>query len=214
MDFTVILFYRYFLITNVADIKEKLQSKCEDLSLLGRILVAKEGLNGTLASDQAENIHAFIQFVEVELSVAGIDWKFSSATGESSPFRELTIKEVNELVSSGSAKDLIDSFVHFDSNTFGGLNGTGKHLNPREFHDMMLNSKSIEEKLETNNRRSDPIVIDIRNEYEYAIGHFENAVPLHTTTYAETWKALDAIVQKEGLRLICCYRWIYFSIIL
>eukprot|EP00960_Hanusia_phi_P067223 766576-Hanusia_phi.AAC.3 len=42
-----------------------------------------------------------------------------------------------------------------------------------------------------------PLLLDIRNMYEYEIGRFQAATPIHTSTFKETWKMLDDILQNE-----------------
>lgn len=58
-SYKVILFYRYVPIVNVEGLREILLLKCHELSLLGRILVATEGINGTLAGNP-EKIDEFV----------------------------------------------------------------------------------------------------------------------------------------------------------
>ena len=180
----VILFYRYVEILDeeqnmFIDIWIK---KCTELEILGRILVASEGVNGTLAGTP-QAIESFIKFfVSLDLRFEKIDWKFSSGTG-SLPFLNLTIKKVKEIVSTGQIGSFINQRVEFDSQTFGGLSGTGQHLSPEQFH------SAVEEK--------DGVLLDIRNEYEFGIGHFEGAVGLGTFTYSETFTALDQLLERN-----------------
>ena len=47
-------------------------------------------------------------------------------------------------------------------------------------------------------KNEDAIILDIRNEFEYDIGHFDGAVNLRTFTYAETWSALDKLLDYKS----------------
>jgi UPF0176 protein len=149
--------------------------------LLGRILIATEGINGTLAGSE-ENIHAFIEHMNLDQRFKGVDWKFSAGSGKLI-FSDLHVKLVKEIISTGEMRTFIDQHIAFNEDSFGGISGTGVHLTPEDFHDAIL--------------RDDGIIIDVRNEFEFEIGHFKGAKNLMTNTYSETWKALDDIIEKE-----------------
>lgn len=178
MEYKVILFYRYVPIEQPDVLQTNLRAKCEELSLLGRILLANEGINGTLAGSR-ENVDAFVAFMVSDERFAAIDWKDSYGAGKL-PFPVLSVKIVPEIVSSGSRGKELKDKLHFDSATFGGLAEAGKHLTAEEFHRGL----------------DDPncVLLDIRNHFEYDIGHFENAVNIGTYTYAETFDKLDSLL--------------------
>lgn len=182
--YSVVLFYQYISIECVENYLTILRELCGSLYLLGRILVSKEGLNGTLAgSDLA--IKTFVDHVSNIFPLVKIDWKFSNGSGDSLPFGDLHIFEVKELISTGYAKHFIDQQIQFDPTRFGGLAGNGEHLTPQEFH------SEIE--------KGDNIIIDVRNEMESAIGKFENAIPLNTVVYSESWSKIDKIIEEYHL---------------
>lgn len=178
MEYKVILFYRYVAIDQPEVLENSLRAKCEELSLLGRILLATEGINGTLAGSR-ENVDAFVSFMVSDDRFSAIDWKDSFGAGKL-PFPVLSVKIVPEIVSSGSRGKQLKDTMHFDPATFGGLAETGKHLTAEEFHRGL----------------DDPncVLLDIRNHFEYDIGHFENAVNIGTYTYAETFDKLDSLL--------------------
>lgn len=60
--------------------------------------------------------------------------------------------------------------------------GTGTHLEPEEFHEALQKDENA-------------IVLDIRNEFEYDIGHFKGATNLKTFTYSETWSAMEKALE-------------------
>lgn len=152
---------------------------------MGRVLVAPEGVNGTLAGREAA-VDEFIEECKKVEELNNVDWKINVAVGDKLPFNDLHIKLVPELIGCGEQRTFIDSHISFDSTSFGGLKGTGVHLTASDFHEALGSSSE--------NR----ILLDIRNEFEYDIGHFQGAVSLGTNTYAETWKALDNIFAEPG----------------
>lgn len=155
MDYTVVLFYRYVFITDVEYLCKCLKIECKKHSLLGRILIAEEGINGTLAGAE-ECIALFVEYLKSDDRFKMVDWKFSRGFGSRLPFPDLFIKSVKEIVSCGSARSHINEKVTFNADSFGGLGGTGIHLTPADFHQALKTDSTA-------------VIIDVRNNYEYVI---------------------------------------------
>jgi predicted sulfurtransferase len=194
---------------------QRLELYCKDLcmrlGLKGRILIAAEGVNGTLSAATTETLQRFITTMEAldillefgqppeycddsdskshalpenqictglsshskldERMFSNIDWKLSAAktskqsnNGSGSlpsesertpflqPFPDLKVSIVKEIISTGCEVSVDDI------NDFG-----GQHLSPSEFHDCLL-------------QNPDAVLIDVRNTFEHAIGHFVHPV--------------------------------------
>ena len=133
--YNVILFYRYVNIVDVEALVCKLKEVCNFQGLLGRILVAPEGINGTLAGSSS-GIDAFVDRMKRDERFCKVDWKFSFIESGSSclPFLSLSIRETKEIISSGRSKAFISSNTDYCSESFGGLSGSGEHLTPADFH--------------------------------------------------------------------------------
>jgi UPF0176 protein len=185
--YTVVLFYRYVKVAKPQELCNALRKCCIRLGLLGRILVAEEGINGTLAGLPL-SVDSFIQEMKADDRFSKVDWKSTTvASGATKlPFLNLSIREVTEIVSSGRQRDFISSQTQFDGDTFGGITGTGTHLTPEAFHHNLHSSKDNER-----------ILLDVRNQFEYDIGHFKSAQSLNCATYAETWTNMDSILKNE-----------------
>ena len=181
-NYSVILFYRYVEIDDLFCLRDFFQTLCTSNGILGRILIADEGINGTVAG-APDSISSFI--ATVDRRFRNIDWKISEGVGPL-PFNDLHIKSVKELISTGRARQFIHSNTAYSDDAFGGLSGTGTHLSAGQFHEALSQDKES------------GIIIDVRNDFEYSIGHFEGAVSLKTNTYAESWKVLDDIIEKES----------------
>lgn len=181
--YKVVLFYRYAVVEDVELLIGSLMKTCSGLGLLGRILVSSEGINGTLAGS-FDSIDRFDVIIRQDDRFRAIDLKYSTGSGENLPFIDLSVRRVDEIISCGQgARQFIDSNITFDPDSFGGIQGTGIHLSPEEFHVGVQSKESI--------------VLDIRNKFEYDIGHFEKAVGLDTFQYAETFDTLDNILSCE-----------------
>jgi UPF0176 protein len=184
--YTVILFYRYVIINDAEVLIEELLKICTEIGILGRILIANEGINGTLAGS-VTGIDFFIQYMKEDERFCNIDWKTSHVKTNSEeleehsnkdmnsdknsvsrsegnmtdslPFLCLSIRKVKEIISSGRSKDFINSNLSFDTDSFGGLSGTGEHLTPTAFHNALEDLN-----------KEDGMLLDIRNQFEYSIG--------------------------------------------
>jgi len=149
-DYVILLFYKYVEIKNPEELMNEQRELCEKLELKGRIIVATEGINGTVEGTK-ENIKQYIKTVEMNSIFKGINWKKSIGTGNA--FKKLKVKVRDEIVTTG-----------FPKKDFGPLNKvTGKHLDAPELY------KWYEEKKEF-------YVVDMRNDYEYEIGRFKNSI--------------------------------------
>jgi UPF0176 protein len=180
----VILFYKYYPFSKeeVSILVEDCKSYCDIHQILGRVLIACEGINGTLAGSP-EDIASFISYFEMTVKIGPIDWKYSSGEAEDLPFLSLSVREAKELIAPGNERNFINRHIKYDPTCFGGLKGTGKHLSPAEFHQGI--------------QQADSLIVDVRNEFEYNIGHFAASKNLKTFTYAETWKSLDLMLGEQ-----------------
>ena len=154
----VLLFYKYVAIADVEALCADQRALCERLRLLGRVLIAAEGVNGTL-SGPAAAVREYVERMSAHPLFSGVDWKtgpHQPAAGGALPFPDLLVKQVKRIVSLGAA-DSIDP-----------ARG-GTHLSPREFHEAVEGAAQ---------GRDDVVVVDVRSTYEHAIGHFEGAAPL------------------------------------
>lgn len=159
----IILFYKYVTIQSPNAVKEELLSLCQNLGLKGRILLATEGINATLAG-KLTAINDFISYMSVHSLFDGIDFKDSSGTLNDFPRLEIKVKQ--EIVKLGIAPDKLTA-----------LEG-GKHLSPREAHALIESNKNL-------------VILDARNNYESRIGTFEKAIKPDINTFREFPSYID-----------------------
>jgi UPF0176 protein len=148
MYYTVLLFYKYVTIKDTPALMAYLRGVCEALSLKGRIILAEEGINGTLEG-RTEDAEKFLELFLADRRFKNIDVKKSEGTGEAFP--KLSIKVRNEIVSTQFPK-------HIDPRK-----KTGKHLKPEELYKWYEEGKDF-------------VVVDMRNSYEIKSGFFEKTV--------------------------------------
>lgn len=156
MDYRVLLYYKYVTIEDTDAFVREHRALCERLGLLGRILVAQEGINGTV-SGTAEAAEAYMDALHADPRFADMPFKIDEADGHA--FKKLIIKVRPEIVRLG-----LDSDVN-------PLQRTGRRLSPKEFYEAM--------------QQEDVVVIDARNDYEYNVGHFKGAVAPTVKTFRD-----------------------------
>lgn len=152
-DFSVLIYYKYELI-NKPDLEvSKHRFLCEKFNLKGRILIAKDGINGTVEG-QNEDTQNYIKELQKDDFYQDIYFKKSSGKGDSFP--KLQVRTRDEIVTTMlDYKDEIGPLVGV----------TGKYITPKELHSLFDSTEEY-------------YIIDMRNDYEYSAGHFQNSVLL------------------------------------
>lgn len=145
----IILFYKYVYLENPQDIKKTQEEICRSLGLKGRIILAHEGINGTLGGTDQALAH-YIAFMNNSHEFKNIDFKESSA--QSDDFPRLMIKVKSEIVNLGLNPQAITP------------QQGGQHLTPAQAHELLKN------------KPNDLIILDGRNNYESRVGAFEGAI--------------------------------------
>lgn len=146
-QYRVLLYYKYVLIDNPEQFAEDHLKFCKDLGLKGRILVAGEGINGTV-SGTVEQTDRYMSEMKNDPRFEDMVFKIDESEGHA--FKKMHVRHRDELVTLRLEDDI-------DPNEL-----TGKYLEPKEFYEAM--------------QREDTIVVDARNDYEYDLGHFRGAV--------------------------------------
>lgn len=173
----VVSFYRFADVAQPVRLAEELQRLCESLALLGTVLVASEGINGTLAGDAA-SICRVLEFAGVALGRGvPLDGRWTEAA--SAPFRRLRIRVKPEIVTLGRP-DIRPQ------------DATGKHLSPIEWNARL--------------DQPDTLVIDTRNRYEVEVGTFPKAVDPGTDRFrqfADYAASLPAADRRRPVAMFC-----------
>lgn len=145
----ILLFYKYIDITYPGQIKKWQERLCKQLNLKGRIIIAQEGINGTLGGN-SEALNEYKQEVSAHPLFGHIDFKESD--GDSDYFPRLRVVVRNEI-----------TYLGLDPSVITAKNG-GIHLAPEQAHKLMETpSKEL-------------VIFDARNNYESRIGTFKNAI--------------------------------------
>ena len=152
----VVSFYRFTDVADPEKIRGRLQVECDKAGLLGTILVASEGVNGTLAGDR-EAVQSIFSWLHENLLLSNeIKGRWTEA--DEAPFRRMRVKIKKEIVTLGRPDIRPDK-------------ATGKHVGVNEWNALISDPNTL--------------VIDTRNHYEFEVGTFKNAVDPETDSFRD-----------------------------
>ncbi|MBP6925580.1 MAG: rhodanese-related sulfurtransferase [Candidatus Pacebacteria bacterium] len=146
---TIILFYKYTHLDNPQEFLDVEKERCKRLGMTGRTIIAAEGINGTYEGT-TENIEQYIKEFTADPRFADVSFKKSPGNGKAFP--RLSIKLRPELVT-----------LRLEDYDFNPADFTAEHLSPEQLDAWYAN-------------KEDFVIIDMRNDYEHAVGHFENSI--------------------------------------
>ncbi|HEX8548287.1 MAG TPA: rhodanese-related sulfurtransferase [Cytophagaceae bacterium] len=153
--YKILLYYCYTTIADPEQFREEHHLFCLSLNLKGRIIVAGEGLNGTISGLHAD-CETYMATLKADERFKTIDFKLEEYPQHA--FQKLHVRVKPEIVHS--------SLTHIDP-----TEKTGIHLEPAEF-----------KKLKDD---EDVIVLDVRSNYEHSVGRFRNAMTLDMENFRE-----------------------------
>jgi len=173
----VILYYNFQSIKNPEQFCVDHKKKCLSLDLLGRVYIAGEGINGTLAGTH-ENILKYKEYLRSLSGFEGTEFKEDQC--DNIPFRKLIVKTRPEVVTL-NAPETIDLSRE-----------QGKRLMPDEWKKVLESDE-------------DYVLIDTRNDYEWKIGHFEDAILPDVENFFDFPQWIDrADINHEKKILLYC----------
>lgn len=178
MENQILLYYKYVTVSDPEALKIAQKALCEELGLKGRIIIAKEGINGTVGGS-VEATEEYIKRMGANPLFGNIHWKKSF--GPSDTFPRLTIKVREEIVTTKITDVELDPTKE-----------TATHLKPEELHSWYREGKNFK-------------VIDMRNTYEINIGTFKDSVDPETINFRDLPKSLDKLkVHKDETVVTVC----------
>jgi len=147
--------YRFARFADCASLRAPLERVCQDQGVRGTLLLAAEGINGTIAGSDA-GISAVLDHIRGLPDCAETDVKFSTAS--TMPFHRMKVRLKREIVTMGQPD--IDPRA-----------SVGTYVSPQDWNALIADP--------------DTIVIDTRNDYEVATGTFERAIDPKTASFRE-----------------------------
>lgn len=163
----VVAMYHFVQLDDYMDMKPLLLALCAENGLMGTILLAKEGLNGTIAGPRA-SIDILLAYLRADSRFEKFQYKESYTNRY--PFRRMRVRLKREIVTMGVPDT--------DPNKL-----SGERVDAKRWNDLMLDP--------------DVITIDTRNFYEHDIGTFENAISPATKTFRDFPNFVDSQLDPE-----------------
>ncbi|CAM4379544.1 MAG: hypothetical protein LEGION0403_FIIPPAGN_00681 [Legionella sp.] len=146
-------FYKFVPIDNYESMREPLLAQMNTHHVKGSIILAAEGINGSVAGPR-ENIDRFYQCMRQDVRLA--DLRFKETVDKENPFEKARVKLRTEIVSMGISN--VDP-----------LKTVGTYLSPEKWNELIQDPEVI--------------LIDTRNDYEYDLGTFKNAINPNTENF-------------------------------
>ncbi len=171
-------FYRYIKIADTQSMRDSLYREWTELNVLGRVYLAKEGINAQISipepnwDDFIINLDNHSEFSKMDIKSALIENGIS--------FLKLIVRIKNKIVADGINDETFDS------------SNVGKYLSALEFNAAMEEPNAI--------------VVDMRNYYESEIGHFENAICPDVDSFKESLHTVkeQLTIKKDSKILLYC----------
>ena len=170
-----ISFYQYFFIEDTQQFRDDMYKALAALNVFGRIYIAHEGINAQVSFPQS-NLEGFKNYL---CSIGPLkDLRLNIAVDDDGKsFWVLKIKVRNKIVADGIEDPLFD------------MRKKGKYVNAEEFNQLTSDVKTI--------------VVDMRNHYEYEVGHFANAIEVPSDTFREQLPmAAQMLADKKDSNII------------
>jgi len=175
--YRVLLYYKYVTIEDHENFAQEHLAFCKELGLKGRILVAREGINGTV-SGTVEQTDAYMAAMHAHPLFHDMTFKIDEADRHA--FRKIFVRARSELVTFRLEDDINPHEI------------SGKRLKPAQFYEAL--------------QQEDVIVLDGRNDYEYDVGHFRGAIRPQVESFREfpEWIRNNLAQHKDKKILTYC----------
>ncbi len=172
----VVSLYRFFDVADPDAFCEALREVCDKHKLLGTMLVATEGFNGTLAGSE-ESVRAVMNWIRMRFDIVQeLDARWTDAA--QAPFRKMRVKVKKEIVTLGRA----DILPH---------KKTGEHVDAARWNELIADP--------------DVVVIDTRNHYEVELGTFPGALDPGNDSFREFPAFANELAEQSTQRSLAMF---------
>ncbi len=163
---TIISAYKFIYLKELILLQKELQNKCTTQQIVGTIILSKEGINIAISGSKI-NISNFVKYLHNKPLFADIKIKYSKSSNR--PYRRLCVKIKSEIITTKA-----------------------EHILPYKKHVPYIETGQLQEWLKSN---KDFYLLDTRNDYEYKIGTFANAIKLPINCFSEFSNAIKNHLQ-------------------
>ena len=154
-SYLIAALYHFVSLPDFKDLRQPLLAQCERNGVTGTLLLAHEGINGTIAGPQ-DGVRAVLDYLRSDPRMARLEHK--EAWSDDRPFYRMKVKLKREIVTMG--------VTDIDPATM-----AGDYVEPAQWNALIEDP--------------DVVVVDVRNDYEVAIGTFKAAIDPKTATFSD-----------------------------
>ena len=167
-DFLTAALYKFVELPDHAELQAPLLACCEAQGVKGTLLLAAEGINGTIAG-RSDDVHAVLAFLRNDPRLASLEHKEAHAARM--PFYRMKVRLKREIVTLG-VPDVHPALM------------AGRYVKPQDWNDLIAEPGLV--------------LVDTRNDYEVAIGTFKGALNPATHSFSELPGWVDKEMAEGG----------------
>ena len=174
--YTIAALYHFTRFDDLPDLQGRIKEVCLTNNIMGTLLIAPEGINGTIAGAEGP-LDATLAYLQTLPGCDGLEWKKSHAS--EAPFGRMKVRVKREIVTMGQPD--VDPTA-----------SVGNYVAPAEWNELIASP--------------DVAVIDTRNDYEGAIGTFDGAIDPETKSFGEFpawWEANKDRFHNKKIAMFC-----------
>lgn len=154
-EYLIAALYQFVSLSDYSSMQKPLLAECKRHGVTGTLLLAPEGINGTIAGPEG-GVHAVLAYLRSDPRMANLEHKESWASHK--PFYRMKVKLKREIVTMGV-------------NTIDPATMAGEYVAPEQWNDLIADP--------------DVVLVDVRNDYEVDIGTFETAINPNTAAFSD-----------------------------
>lgn len=174
-NYQVVLFYNYVKIEDPELERERQLALMDKYNLTCRMIIAEEGINGNFEGEYKDT-EKYIREMKADPRFADTHWKRSEGDGKAFPGVRIKVRPEILSISLGE-EDINPNEI------------SGKYMTPEELHELYENGEEF-------------YVIDMRNNFEHAVGYFEDSVKMPFNALRELPEKLDTIKHLQHKKVI------------
>ena len=168
-EFLTAALYKFVDLPDFSELRDRLFDFCQPRQIKGTLLLAREGINGTVAGPE-DSVRQLLALLRSDPRLAHLEHKESWSQHE--PFYRLKVKLKKEIVTLG-----VDGI---DPNRM-----AGRYVKPEQWNELIA--------------QPEVVLIDTRNDYEFQVGTFTGAVNPQTQSFSQLPQWVEAQMQPGGL---------------
>ena len=171
-EYSILLYYCYTKIDDPESFRVAHHLFCIENNIRGRIIIAKEGINGTISGTE-EDCKKYMEALHSDSRFSHTEFKIESS--ESNAFQKLNIRVKDEIVNSG--------LHHIDPTI-----KTGIYIEPHEFRKIK--------------NEEDIVIVDVRSDYEHNVGKFKNAISFDIQNFRDFPDKVEELEKYKDKKII------------